>query len=70
MMNCLPVRVRTQTGGIAEFMLRNRSALSFILVKMIEYLTSIFIIPCSIFCGSKQVRKVEFFQKAKVLLIF
>ena len=57
MMNC----------GIAEFMLRNRSALSFIVVKMIEYLTSTFIIPCSIFCGSKTAVKVKFFQKAKML---
>jgi len=38
----------------------NRYALFFIVVKMIEYLTSTFIISCSIFCGSKQIRKFEF----------
>jgi len=32
--------------------------------------TSPFIIPYSMFCGSEQIRKFEFFQKAKMLQIF
>ncbi len=40
----------------------------FIVVKMIEYLTSTFIIPCSTFCGSKTAVKGKFFQQPKILL--
>jgi len=39
-------------------MMWNRNALSFIVAKMIEYLTSTVINFCLIFCGSKKIRKL------------
>jgi hypothetical protein len=46
------VRISNVEQGISNDEVWNRPALSFYIIKMIEYLTSTFIIPCSIFCGS------------------
>jgi len=53
--------------GISNDEVWNRYALSFYILKIIEYLTSTFIIPYSIFCGWKQTRKFDFYQKVKYI---
>jgi len=60
--------------GISNDEVRNRFAppqnrrtiLPLYIIKMIEYLTSTFIIPCSIFCGSKAFNKAVL-KETKVL---